>query len=446
MIKEMIEKAKKAEKELYLFTQEQVDAIVREIGAVVHNNAEYLAKMAVDETRMGNLKDKILKNSFKSEIIWEDLKTFKSVGVIREDKESGLIEIAEPVGVVAAIIPCTNPTVTTMSNSMFAIKGRNPIIIAPHPRAKKTTVKTVEMMVEACKKLGLPENAIQVIKEPSKELSQELMQNADYILATGGPAMVKAAYSSGKPSYGVGAGNVPVVIHPTAKIKEAVSDIVKGKTFDNGLICSSEQAIIVEQDMMDDFKKELTAQGGYILSNAEKEKLQKIMFDADVHITPDVIGQSVETISWLSQITVPADTKMLVVPNEGVGKSSPFSGEKMSPVIALYSVKNFDEAISLAKSLLEYQGRGHTASIHTNDKDSALKFALAVEASRVLVNQASSLSGGGSKLNSLTPTTTLGCGSWGGNASSDNISAKHLINIKRLAFKLNKPRHISSLS
>jgi len=439
-IETMIKKAKEAGAELETFNQEKIDTIVEALARVIHQEAEALAKLAVEETQMGNFPDKILKNSFKSEIINEDLKQIKSVGVIKDDKETGIVEIAEPVGVVAAIIPCTNPTVTTM------IKGRNPIILAPHPRAKKTTVISAEMMVAAAKKFGLPDNAIQVIAEPSKELSQELMQKADVILATGGSAMVKAAYSSGKPSYGVGAGNVPVVIHETANIKEAIADIIKGKTFDNGLICSSEQAIIALEKQLAEIKAELKNNNAYLLSDAEQAQLKATMFDENPYLKPEVIGQSAEKIASLAGLEVPSGTKVLVVPTTGVGKAHPFSGEKMSPVLALYVVNDFAAAIALAKSLLEYQGAGHTASIHCQDKEAALKFALAMKVSRVMVNQPSSLSAGGSKFNGLTPTTTLGCGSWGGNTSSDNISVKHLINIKRLAFKLDKPRHISSLS
>lgn len=442
----MMENARKAARELEGFSQEQVDAIVRELGYVVYENAEPLAKMAVEETEMGDYNSKVLKNKSKSENIQYFLKGMKSVGVINRDEEKGLYEVAEPVGVVAAIIPCTNPTVTAMSNSMFAIKGRNPVIVAPHPRATKTTVKTVEMMVEAAKKVGLPENAIQVIRQPSKELSQELMASVDVILATGGPGMVKAAYSSGKPSYGVGAGNVPCAIHSSANIEQAVSDILVSKKFDNGLICSSEQTVIVTKDIADQVAAEFEKQGAYIVSPEEKAKLKEVAFPGDsVHPSPEVIGQYARDIAKKAGITVPEGKDgVLITRICEIGAADPFSGEKMCPILALYVTNTFEETIDAARRILEYQGTGHTADIHTQDMSVVEPYALAMKASRVLVNQPSATSAGGSKVNSLLPTTTLGCGSWGNNASTDNINVKHVINIKRIAFKLATAKDTSS--
>ena len=322
---------------------------------------------------------------------------------------------------------------------MFAIKSRSCIIIAPHPRAKDITVKTVKLMIEAGKKVGLPENAIQVITEPSKESSQELMKGVDFILATGGPGMVKAAYSSGKPSYGVGAGNVPAVIHDTADIEESVSNIIQSKIYDHGLICSSEQAVIVSENLAPKLLKELNKQGGYYVQGKEKDILENTLIK-DGKINPEVIGQSVQTIAKLSGIELPKDRKikLFVVPEDGVGHNYAFSKEKMSPVLAFYVTKDFHESVQLAVKLLDFEGAGHTASIHTNDEAAVIEYAHAVKVSRVLVNQPSSFSSGGSRVNSLTPTTTLGCGSWGGNAVTDNISAANLLNIKRVAFKLPK--------
>lgn len=447
LVQSMIQKAKIANKELEKFTQEKIDAIVRELALVVYNNAEPLAKMAVEETRMGSFQDKILKNKAKSELIYDHLKKIKTVGILNDDKERGVVEIAEPVGIVAALIPCTNPSVTAMSNSMFAIKGRNSIILAPHPRSKATTVETTRMMIEAAKKVGLPENAIQIIEEPSKESSQELMTTVDFILATGGPGMVKAAYSSGKPSYGVGAGNVPVAIHGSADIPQAVSDIIRGKKFDNGLICSSEQTVIVTEDIaakvLDEFKKQNT----YVLNAAEKSSLKKVMYPEADHVSADIVGQSSNQIAKMAGINLPADNNgVIMVQIEEIGKNEPFSGEKMSPVLAFYVVKSFEDVIQSAKSVLEYQGIGHTADIHIDkvNQDIIMKYALTVKASRVLVNQPSSTSAGGSRQNGLVPTTTLGCGSWGNNTSSDNITAKHLINIKRLAYKLDTTRNTAN--
>lgn len=445
LVDQMLTKAREAQAILEGFTQEQVDVIVKALAYAVNQEARPLAEMAVEETRMGNVEDKVLKNFNKAELIWADLEHEKTVGIIKRDKEAGIIEIAEPVGVVASIIPCTNPSVTPMSNSMFAIKTRNAIIVAPHPRAKNTTLRTVELMIEAGKKVGLPENAIQVIEEPSKESSQELMQKANVVLATGGPGMVKAAYSSGKPSFGVGAGNVPCVIHNSADIPEAVSNIIKSKTFDNGLICSSEQAVICSIDISDQVWDEFKRQGGYMVPILEKKRLKYAMFDDAGHVVPNVVGQDVDVIATIAGITLPPESniKLFVVPSEGVGDGYPFSGEKMSPVLALFITKDFEESIKIAKQVLVYQGMGHTASIHCNDEEVAIEYAMNMKTSRVVVNQPSALSSGGSRDNSLTPSTTLGCGTWGGNITSDNITADHLLNIKRLAFKLDKQRDTS---
>ena len=437
----VLERASKAAKVLETFNQVQVDQIVRELAKAVHDNAVVLAEEAVLETRMGNVNDKIIKNRTKSELIYNDLLKEKTVGIIDDSPENGMIEIAEPVGIVAAIVPCTNPSVTAMSNAMFCIKTRNPIIIAPHPRAQKVTVHTVKLMTEAARKVGLPSGAIQVLVGADKEAIQELMHNSNYILATGGAGMVKAAYSSGKPSLGVGAGNVPAVIHSSANIEKSVSDIIASKTFDNGLICASEQAVIVSRDISAQVWDEFKKQGGFVTSIPEKLMLQHAVFDENGHVLPNVIGQSAKTIANLAGLTLPEtpEIKLFVVPSEGVGPEYPFSSEKMSPILAFFITPNFDKSIEFAQKILSYQGAGHTASIHTNDKESALKFAMSVKASRVLVNQPAATSSGGARHNKLTPTTTLGCGSWGGNITSDNITAHHLINKKRVAFRLKTP-------
>lgn len=443
-IDEMIQKSKEANKLLEKLSQKEVDKIVRELAFALYSNAETLAKMAVEETLMGNYEDKVIKNRMKSELICDNLNGVKTVGIINEDKANGIVEIAEPVGTVAAIIPSTNPSVTSMSNSMFAIKSRNSIICTPSKRAKKTTVETIKIMIEAAQKVGLPENSIQVIEEPSREFTQQLLAKADFIIATGGPGMVKAAYSSGKPSYGVGAGNVPAVIHSTADIPQAVSDIIKSKKFDNGLICSSEQTVIVTEDIAEKVLAEFREQNTYLLTEEEKNRLKKVMFPEGEHLSTEVVGQSAEKIASIAEITLPENNSgVILVPIDKIGKEDPFSGEKMSPVLAFYVASDFDEAVLAAKLILEYQGTGHSADIHTKDQDSIKKFALAVKASRILVNQPSSTNAGGSRTNNLVPTTTLGCGSWGGNVSSDNITAKHLLNIKRIAYKLDQTRDTS---
>lgn len=437
----VLERAEKALKELESFSQLQVDRIVKAIARAVHENAEMLAEEAVAETGMGNVADKIIKNRTKSELIYHSLRYEKTVGIIEDNPVQGLMTIAEPVGIVAAIIPCTNPTVTAMSNAMFCIKTRNPIIIAPHPRSKHVTAHTVKLIQEACKPLGLPSGAIQILMDASREDIQTLMHNSNYILATGGSGMVKAAYSSGKPSLGVGAGNVPCVIHSSANIEQSVSDIIRSKTFDNGLICASEQAVIVTRDISGQVWDEFKRQGAFVTNVREKLLLQQAAFGDDGHVLPNVIGQSAVKIARFAGISLPehVDIKLFLVPTEGIGSEYPFSSEKMSPILAFYITPDFERSIEFASRLLHFQGAGHTASIHTNDRESALQFAHKMKASRVLVNQPAATSSGGARHNRLTPTTTLGCGSWGGNITSDNITAHHLINKKRVAFRVRVP-------
>lgn len=439
-IDQMLEKARDAAKELKNFSQERVDKIVEQLALAIYNNAEPISKLAVEETRMGNLEHKILKKKSKSENIWQHLKDVKTVGIINQ--EEGLIEIAEPVGIVGSITPVTNPGVTPMSNAMFALKGRNPIIVAPHPSAKKCSKLAVDLMIEYASKVGLPANAIQIIEEPSKEATIELMAKVDYIVATGGGAMVKSAYSSGKPAYGVGPGNVPVLIDKTVDIQSAVQDIITGKVFDYGLICSSEQTVVTTSDIADSVKEEFVKQGAYMLSEEEKANLEAIMYPEGRKMPgKEVIGQSPEQIASLIGVTLPANqNKLLLVPINEIGPNEPFSGEKMSPILALYVTNNNEESIQACVDLLTYQGAGHTAAIHSNDQELIMKFSQTVIASRVVVNQPSSTSAGGSKFNKLDPTTTLSCGSWGNNAYSGNITAKHFINTKRVAFKLNQPK------
>lgn len=437
----VLDKASKALKQLETFDQVKVDRIVKVLAKVVHENAEMLAKESVDETGMGNVPDKIIKNKTKAELIYHDLRYEKTVGIIEDYPVQGLMTIAEPVGIVAAIVPCTNPIVTAMSNAMFCIKTRNPVIIAPHPRAKYVTEHTVKLMNEAAYKEGMPRNAIQILMDTDKSDIQTLMHESNYILATGGSSMVKAAYSSGKPSLGVGAGNVPCVIHSTADIEKSVTDIISSKIFDNGLICASEQAVIVSQDISSAVWDEFKKQGGFVTSVPEKLKLQNAVFGENGHVLPNVIGQNAKTIASLAGLTLPKkpEIKLFLVPSEGVGPEYPFSGEKMSPILAFFITPDFDTSIEFAQKILNYQGAGHTAAIHTNDRQSAIDFAMRMKASRILVNQPSATSSGGARHNRLTPTTTLGCGSWGGNITSDNISAQHLINKKRLAFRVRVP-------
>jgi len=433
-IPEMVAAAKATLPAMYAKTQEEVDAIARVIGKVIHDNAEILSKLAVEETRMGNVPDKITKCTAKSELIWGDLKGKKTVGIIKEDPASGIVEIAEPVGVVAALIPTTNPAVTAMSNAMFAIKGRNTIILSPHPRALKTIQTTVDLMKEVGCAVGMPEDAIQLITEPSVAATNELMSLVDVVLATGGGAMVKAAYSSGKPSYGVGPGNVPVVIHETANIDDATRCIIVGKSYDNGLICASEQAVFAPRDLVDQVRASFEKNGAHLVSPAQKESLRALMW-VDGHLNPDIIGQSATDIARMAGFEVADGVKILLVAEENIAKDNVFSKEKLSPVLALYKYDTFEEATQRAVDILNNGGVGHTAGLHAHDDDVAKAFAMRMPASRVIVNQSTATTAGGSRENGLVPTTTMGCGSWGNNSTSDNVSAEHLINIKRLAFK-----------
>ena len=433
-VEELVAKSKEALKEMYSKTQQEVDEIMRVIGMVVHENAEMLSTMAVEETRMGNIPDKIAKCKSKSELIYLDLRDKKTVGEIRRDKQRGILEYAEPVGVVAALIPTTNPAVTAMSNSMFAVKGRNTIILSPHRRAYNTIKTTMDLMIEEGKKVGLPENVIQMIKTPSREGTRALMSAADVVLATGGTNMVKAAYESGKPSYGVGPGNVPVAIHPTAMLEKAVQCIVRGKAYDNGLICASEQAVFVQKDQAAQVKGLFQENGAYWIDGAEKDMLRNLMWH-DHHLNGDIVGQDAERLAEMAGFSVPAGTKILLVPESKIAKDEIFSKEKLSPVLAMYEYDDWSEAIDGCEAILRNGGEGHSAGIHSKDHDASRAFAIRMPASRILVNQTTATNAGGSRENSLVPTTTMGCGSWGNNSTSDNVSAEHLINIKRMAFK-----------
>ncbi len=439
-ISAMMDRARNALEIMHGKTQEEVDEITRVLAKVVNDNAEMLATLAVEETRMGNVKDKTIKCLMKSQLIWHDLKNKKTVGVIREDKENGLVEYAEPVGVVAALIPTTNPKVTAMSNAMFAVKGRNVLIMSPHPRAMKTIQKTVELMNEAGAKVGLPENAIQLITDPSVEKTNELMSEVDVVLATGGSAMVKAAYSSGKPSYGVGPGNVPVIIDEGADIDAATADIVVGKAYDNGLICASEQAIMIKPEMSGAIKKSFEKNGAYIVTDRDDRRKLKDLMWVDGHLNPDIIGQSAVKIAGMAGIELPNDEiKILVVEEDKIADDEVFSKEKMSPILALYEYDTLPQAIDLSLRIIKNGGIGHTAGIHTPNKDHAREFAMKMPASRIIVNACTATTAGGSKQNALVPTTTMGCGSWGNNSTSDNVSVEHLITVKRMAFKHDHP-------
>ena len=432
----LIKNARVAQLKYEKFNQKQVDVLVKAIARVVYDNAVDLARMAVDETQMGLFEDKIKKNKGKANIIWNSLKTKKSVGIISNNPATGIVEVAKPMGVVGVVSPCTNPIVTPMCNAMFALKGRNSIIIAPHPRAKKCAKHLVNLFNEAIKKYDAPENLIQVIDEPTNELTGELMKAVDVIVATGGYGMVKAAYSSGKPAYGVGVGNVQCILDRDIDTKDAITKIITGRTFDNGIICSGEQTIIIHEDDYANVIKELKANGVYYIDGGEeREKLRKAVFVNGV-MNKDLVGQSAAKIAEIAGIKLPEGTKMIAVRADGIGRMDLFSKEKMCPVIATYTYKTFKDAIDIAIANLEVEGMGHTIAIHSNNKENIEYAALTVHVCRVLVNQIGATMNGGSFFNGYAATTTLGCGSWGNNSISENFDYKHLINITRISYLL----------
>ena len=437
MIDSLVERAKKASEEYLKLDQKTVDNIIKEMSMAGLENHMKLAKMAVEETGRGIYEDKITKNMFATEYIYHNIKYGKTVGVISENEEEGYEEIAEPIGIIAGVTPVTNPTSTTMFKSIIAAKTRNVIIFGFHPSAQKCSVEAATIVRDAAIKAGAPKDCILWIDKPSVEATNQLMHHPDVnlILATGGTGMVKAAYSCGKPALGVGPGNVPCYIEKSAKLKTSVNDLVMSKSFDNGMICASEQAVIVDEDIAWDFEALMKEAGCYFVSEEEKERLQKAMFDPEKGNTliGSIAGQSPYNIAKMADIEVPKDTKVLVVYETGVGEEHPFSREKLSPVLAYYKVKNSDEGIELAEKLLEFGGLGHSAAIHSENNDIIEKFSERVKVGRIIVNSPSTHGAIGDIYNTNMPSLTLGCGSFGGNSTTSNVSSVNLINIKRVA-------------
>ena len=431
-----LKRVRAAQKEFATFSQEQVDKIFLAAATAANKARIPLAKMAVEETGMGIVEDKVIKNHYAAEYIYNAYKNTKTCGVIEEDKAYGIQKIAEPIGVVAAVIPTTNPTSTAIFKTLISLKTRNGIIISPHPRAKKSTIEAAKIVLEAAVEAGAPEGIIDWIDVPSLELTNMVMKEADIILATGGPGMVKAAYSSGKPALGVGAGNTPAIIDDTADILLAVNSIIHSKTFDNGMICASEQSVIVLDKVYKAVKKEFTDRGCYFLSPEETEKVRKTII-INGALNAKIVGQKAHTIAALAGVEVPETTKILIGEVESVDISEEFAHEKLSPVLAMYKAKNFDEALDKAERLIADGGYGHTSSVYLDavtEKEKLDKFAARMKTCRILVNTPSSQGGIGDLYNfKLTPSLTLGCGSWGGNSVSENVGVKHLINIKTVA-------------
>ena len=432
-----IKQLREAQKKFATYTQEQVDEIFRQAALAANHNRIKLAKLAVEETGMGIVEDKVVKNNFAAEYIYNQYKNMKTCGVLEEDKTSGITKVAEPIGVISAIVPTTNPTSTAIFKCLIALKTRNAIIISPHPRAKNATIEAAKIVLEAAVKAGAPEGIIGWIDQPSVELSQNVMRESDIILATGGPAMVKAAYSSGRPALGVGAGNTPAIIDESAHIKMAVNSILLSKTFDNGVICASEQSIIVLEEVYDEVKRELAERGAYILKGEEIDKVRSIILNEKGGLNADIVGQSAYKIAKMAGVNVPETAKVLVGEVTSVELEEPFSHEKLSPVLAMYKAKSFEEALDKADRLIELGGMGHTSVLYTDqlkNRDRVLTFGERMKTARTLINMPAAQGAIGDLFNfKLAPSLTLGCGSWGGNSVSENVGPKHLINVKSIA-------------
>ncbi|MBV6704418.1 bifunctional acetaldehyde-CoA/alcohol dehydrogenase [Bacillus thuringiensis] len=436
MIDTLVNNGQQALQALESFTQEEIDNIVHEMALAGVDQHMPLAKLAVEETGRGVYEDKCIKNIFATEYIWHSIKQDKTVGIIHEDPHEEIIEIAEPVGVVAGVTPVTNPTSTTMFKALIAIKTRNPIIFAFHPSAQKCSVAAAKTVYDAAMKAGAPKHCIQWIERPSVEATKQLMNHdgVALVLATGGAGMVKSAYSTGKPALGVGPGNVPCYIEKSAHVKRAVNDLILSKTFDNGMICASEQAIIVDKEIYDDVKTEMIENSCYFVTEEERKKLEKLVINENTcALNSDIVGKSAQYIADLVGITVPGHTKMLVAEIQGIGAAYPLSREKLSPVLACVKANSLEEGFTYCEEMLNLGGLGHSAVIHSTNKDVQKQFGLRMKACRLIVNAPSSQGGIGDIYNGFIPSLTLGCGSYGKNSVSQNVTATHLLNIKRLA-------------
>ena len=431
----LVRAARKAQADFAQLDQVRVDSIVKAIVDAAMAQAEPLAQMAVEETGFGIVQDKKTKNILASEKLYEAIKDMKTIGVLCDDKENKLLEVAVPVGVIAGIIPSTNPTSTTIYKSLIALKSGNAIVFTPHPSAKKCIAKTVEIIREVLMACGVCEDLVSVMSVPTIQGSGELMKVADLILATGGPGMVKAAYSSGTPALGVGAGNVPAYIERTANIEDAITKIMASKTFDNGTVCASEQAIITDAVIADKVKATLIAQGGYFLEGEKLEKVKRVMERANGSMNPDIVGRDAMYVATLAGIEVPLGTRLLISDEKGVGPQYPFSKEKLTALIGFYVVEDWLEACEMCHALLENGGIGHSLSIHSHNEDVIREFGLKKPVSRMLVNTPSTHGAVGIST-SLFPSFTLGCGTVGGSSTSDNVTPMNLLNVRRIAYDL----------
>ena len=434
-VRDLIARARSAQRELAEYPQEKLDAICRAVAEACAARAEPLAKMAVEETGYGVWQDKVLKNLLGSAITWESVREMRCVGLLREDSARGIMEVGVPMGVVAALIPSTNPTSTTMYKAIIALKAGNSIVFSPHPGAKNCIVETAKIIADAAKKAGAPEGSVGCITITTMEATNALLTSRDIgvILATGGEAMVRAAYSSGNPAIGVGPGNGPAFIERTADIPLAVKHILDSKTFDNGTICASEQSIVTESCIQDKVEAELRRQWAYFLSPEESQKLSGLLLRANGTMNPRIVGKSATAIAEMAGIRVPGEIRVLVSRQTQVGKQNPFSREKLCPVLAFYVEENWEKACQRSIAILQNEGAGHTMTIHSQDRNVIREFALKKPVSRLLVNTPGALGGVGATTN-LPPALTLGCGAVGGSATSDNITPMNLINIRRVAW------------
>jgi acetaldehyde dehydrogenase (acetylating) len=441
----LAQRAKQAWLALAEFSQDQIDAIVDAMAAAATAQADALARMAVEETGYGVVADKVQKNLFASQKVYTFIKPMKTVGVIARHEDTRVVDIAEPFGVVAAVVPSTNPTSTAIYKILIAIKARCAIVLSPHPSAVKCITRVAEIMNEAATRAGAPSGSINWMTTVTLEGTQELMRHRDVavILATGGMGLVRSAYSAGKPAYGVGPGNAPAYIERSADVKKAVRDIITGKTFDNGVLCSSENSVVVDEAVAEEVKKEFVAAGGYFMNKAEMDAVARVLVSPQRLPNPVLVGKSATFIAEKCGITVPSGTRVLIAPLEGVGRDYPLSIEKLCPVLSFYIVRDWREGCERCKQILRYGGMGHTMSIHSKNEQVILEFGLKKPAFRIIVNSPTTLGSIG-LTTGLDPAMTLGCGGYGGNITSDNISPRHLLNIKRLAYELSPVASVSA--
>jgi succinate-semialdehyde dehydrogenase len=444
LINEYIQRARAAQAIFEKKSQEEVDEAVKVIARVIVDNAVPLAEFAVNETGMGNVPDKISKHTNKPKLILNHLIGKKSRGILERNEDTGITLVAKPMGVVGAITPTTNPVVTTMSNSMFSLKCGNAIILAPHPRAKGCSSMAAELMRAELKKIGCPEDLIQVIPKPSLEVTTALMKSVDVVIATGGMGMVKAVYSSGKPALGVGTGNVQTILDRGIDYAETIPKIIAGRVFDNGILCTADQSVICPEEDYDEIMDIFSANKAFIVRDADLvDKFRKTLFDENAIINKHVIGQSAQKIAGLAGVDIPDDTKIIVLEVTDFGMKEVLAKEKMCPCLSAYKYDKFENAVEITRANLEREGKGHTVSVHSNDKQHIEYVAEELCVSRFVVNQVCAIAGAGSYNNNLAPTNTLGCGSWGNNSISENLDYKHLMNVSRIAYFI-KDAHIPS--